>query len=115
MKRPSKTTTQEAASTASRPSGQFGGFDPAGGFSQAWETYLSSCAALHAETLRFWGDRVADDAETLRAVAACRSPQELAQLQWEWLMRMSRSYTDESSRAMELAAELAWPERPERR
>ncbi len=62
----------------------------------------SAWSELMQENMRFLTERLEQDLETQRAMLACRTPQDLMQVQSEFLRNAFAQYTQQSQRIMQM-------------
>ena len=70
------------------------------------EAYTKAVLAWQTELLRFLGSRLQWDGRVGEALAQCRTPVEVAELQRDWAMTAARDYFDEINRLTQLAAKI---------
>ncbi len=66
---------------------------------------MKGAMGLFQETGRFVSDRIQKDVDALRALGACRSPEDYFRVQADFFDTAIRDYADETSKVAQLAAE----------
>ncbi|MBV8536656.1 MAG: phasin family protein [Alphaproteobacteria bacterium] len=70
------------------------------------ESYSKACLAWHEEILRFAAERLQRDSELGQALANTRNWADAAKLHQEWASSALRDYTNETTRLLEIAADV---------
>lgn len=81
--------------------------DPAGaGMAAAMAAFSPGATTawfeIMQESMRFMTERLQEDMETQRAMLACRTPQDLMQVQSEFYKKAFAQYTEETQRIMKM-------------
>ncbi len=72
---------------------------------QAYQAWFRSAMAVNAETTKFLTRRLQRDAQLPMTIIQCRSPQEVFQIQMEFLKTMARDYSVQAEKMGEIMSE----------
>jgi hypothetical protein len=72
---------------------------------QAYQAWFRSVMAVNAETTKFLTRRLQQDAQLPMTIIQCRSPQDVFQIQMEFLKTMARDYSVQAEKMGEIMSE----------
>jgi hypothetical protein len=73
---------------------------------RAGETYGKAWLAWQQELLKFISNRLVWDSRVSEALAGCKTPADVAEVQKDWLMTTAQDYFDETTRLFQFAWKL---------
>lgn len=80
------------------------------------QAYAAACLEWQQEVLRFAGSRLQWDGKVGEALAKCRTPSEVVEVQRDWAMSTAQEYFDEANRLAQIATKFvpSWMPSPAR-
>jgi hypothetical protein len=80
--------------------------DPSRTVGSVARTMMMGWGEMHAQMLHFWSDRLAEDAKTQHLLMQCKTPQDVAEVQGEFIKTAAQHYSAEATKIIALDKEI---------